>query len=478
MAYKTSYTGAGMDEIFNKSKKFTVNDEVWQVISSEIETLDISHVLKPGNYIYSGKLTIPKMDKLYALNSNAFTGTTLNGSYMIFVQMINYNLYQYISSHGIIEANDDAIVIAWIRQSDFTYIPYIYWNNEPSNSMMTFAINNTNDVGSHKFNEQLRKFNSTGLQYYDSLSATYKDYISSGAMSTSIYGNVKDIFTTIDNNLSFVTNLTDHMNNSDIHVTADEKTEYSNKYTSSTAKTDLDTWQKTFLDTVQTKIDKLSNNITTGLSTIQSTQEELTTHANNKTMHPSDSQKTSWDSKADGDHTHTKDQITISTSDVIGVIDPSNIPSTAKEIQVTVTDETSLLALKKTQVHNGCWVLQKSDTSEYPLYYVVIDDTKLGSMDAFQLLHELPYSSDKFVWSNFKNKPTTLDELGLDVLPNSEVMKMTEEADNLSQQSDTAYKTALTKTSPLDQQDNSFSMENLIDLIDYKMQIIRSLISN
>ena len=102
MGYKTSYTGAGMDEIFNKSKSFKVNDASWMVIPSSITTLDISKVLRSGNYIYSGKLNIPEMDQLYGFNtSTSQVTTTLTGSYMIFVRMINYNIYQMISAHSI-----------------------------------------------------------------------------------------------------------------------------------------------------------------------------------------------------------------------------------------------------------------------------------------------------------------------------------------------------------------------------------------
>ena len=43
------------------------------VIPSSITTLDISKILRSGNYIYSGKLNIPEMDQLYGFNTSILT---------------------------------------------------------------------------------------------------------------------------------------------------------------------------------------------------------------------------------------------------------------------------------------------------------------------------------------------------------------------------------------------------------------------
>ena len=480
MGYKTSYTGAGMDEIFTKSKSFEVNDESWTVIPSSITTLDISKVLRSGNYIYSGKLSIPAMDQLYGFNTTTSqTATTLTGSYMIFVRMINFNIYQMISSHSIYENNSDMIVIAWIRQANYTYIPKIYHNNEPSNTMLAFADSAINDKGIHKYPNQLRKFSDTdNIQYYDMISASYKDLICNGGMSTTIYGSITDVFNYIDQHLSIGTNMNDHMNDSTIHISTDEKTEYESKATTDSVNTLYNNLKTTFLNELESKISTVAETITASETTVNTVKESLTTHTNDTVKHPSSDKISDWNSKADKDHTHTKDEITISTDNVIGILDPANIPDEAKEIQVNTSTKTQLLALTKTDVHNGCWVLLKSATSDNINYYVVIDDTKLGTMDAFQQLNNDPYKSTDLVWDNIQNKPTTIDQLCDDVITNSEVDKLVSTANSTSTTTKSKIDSALAKASPLDNQDASFSMENLIDLIDYKMQIIRSLISN
>lgn len=479
MGYKTSYTGAGMDEIFTKSKSFEVNDESWTVIPSSITTLDISKVLRSGNYIYSGKLSIPAMDQLYGFNTtNSQTAATLTGSYMIFVRMINYNIYQMISSHSIYENNSDMIVIAWIRQANYTYIPKIYFNNEPSNTMLAFADSATNDKGIHKYPNQLRKFSdANNIQYYDMISTSYKDLICNGGMSTTIYGSITDVFNYIDQHLSIDTNMTEHMNDSTIHISTDEKTEYESKATTNSVNTLYNNLKTTFLNELESKISTVAETITASETIVNTVKESLTTHTNDTVKHPSSDKISDWNSRADKDHTHTKDEITISTDNVIGILDPANIPDEAKEIQVNTSTKTQLLALTKTDVHNGCWVLLKSTTSDNTNYYVVIDDTKLGTMDAF-----ICYSNPPEVplWENIQDKPTSIEELGLtENSSNTEVDTLVENATTKTTETEEIVNKSLNSLNTMkENQDNSFAMENLIDLIDYKMQIIRSLISN
>ena len=477
MAYKSSYTGEKMDEILAKSKNFTKNDESWTVLSPSITTLDVSNVMKPGNYIYSGNLFIPEMDPLYGYTKTTKDSMTLTGNYIIFVRRINYNIYQYISAHGIYENNDDMIVIAWIRQSDYTYTPKFYYNNEPSNSMMGFATSESSDKCTHKYPNQMRKFdNDAALKYFDAATQTYVSFVEGGAMSSTVYGNVENVFSLIDSTVPTPIDYASHMNNETIHVTTAEKTSYANKMTEEKATDMLDAWESDFLVNLNEQIQVVKDQITTVNSMISPIQSSLDTHKTDTTKHPTNTQIANWDSKSDKDHTHTIDQITISATDVIGVLDPSNISDDAKEKQVTVTDKSALLALTNSDVHNGCWVLQKSATSNVITYYVVVDDTKLGTDAAFQQLSTTPYSSTDLVWSNISGSPTTIDELGLAV-SNDSIDQKVSNANNLATTANNSVNAVIDKAEPLMMQDNSFAMENLIDLIDYKMQLISTLLN-
>lgn len=478
MAYKSSYTGEVMDEILAKSKSFTKNDESWTMLSSSITTLDVSNVMKPGNYIYSGNLFIPEMEPLYGYTKTTKESMTLTGSYMIFVRRINYNIYQFISAHSIYDTNDDTIVIAWIRQPNYNCIPRFYYNNEPSNAMFGFAASETSDKSAHKYPNQIRKFdNEASLKYYDETSKKYLSFVEGGAMQVSVYGDIENVFTMIDNTVPAPIDYSTHMNDTTIHVTAAEKATYAAKLTNDTATTALDSWKTEFLSSLNTQIKTVKDTISTVNSTISPIQSSLSSHAADITKHPTTSQISTWNSKADKNHTHTEDEITISADDVIGVIKPENISDEAKEIQVTVTSKTKLLALTKSDVHNGCWVLMKSSTSNSITYYVVVDDTKLGTEAAFQQLSTAPYSSTDLVWANITNKPTTIDELGVAV-SNANVDTMVKNANTLATSANSSVNAVVDKVEPLKMQDNSFAMENLIDSIDYKMQLIENLLSS
>lgn len=477
MAYKSSYTGEVMDEILAKSKSFTKNDESWTVFSSSITTLDVSNVMKPGNYIYSGNLFIPEMEPLYGYTKSTRDSMTLTGSYMIFVRRINYNIYQFINAHSIYDTNDATIVIAWIRQPNYSYIPRFYYNNEPSNAMFGFATSETFDKGTHKYPNQIRKFNNeSSLKYYDEKSKKYVSFVEGGAMPTSIYGNVEDVFTMIDNTVPAPIDYSTHMNDSSIHMSMDEKAIYTSKLTSDTVTTTLDSWENEFLNSLNTQIKTVKNQISAINSDASQVQSRLSDHIADNTLHPTTDQISIWDSKADIDHTHTEDQITISVDDVVGVVNPENISDEAKEIQVTVTSSADLLSLTKSDVHNGCWVLLKSTSGDIT-YYVVVDDTKLGNEAAFQQLSTSPYSAADLVWSNVSNKPTTIDELGVAV-SNADVDTMVNSMNALATTADSSINAIADKAEPLTMHDNSFAMENLIDLIDYKMQLIENLLSS
>ena len=103
----------------------------------------------------------------------------------------------------------------------------------------------------------------------------------------------------------------------------------------------------------------------------------------------------------------------------------------------------------------------------------------VGKMDELIAAVKLGGSATSDVeWNDVKNKPTTITQICDDVITNSAVDELVNTTNTKSATTETNINSALGKISPLNTRDNSFIMENLIDLIDYKMQIIRSLISN
>lgn len=103
----------------------------------------------------------------------------------------------------------------------------------------------------------------------------------------------------------------------------------------------------------------------------------------------------------------------IEASKIQGTINLSNLPKSAVERLTIVNDETAMLGLTNDNVQNGDTV----KLSDSGLMYFVKDDTKLGTMEAFE-----PYtvgSAASVEWSGVLNKPTTLSGYGITDAVNS-----------------------------------------------------------
>lgn len=475
MSYKVSYTGSDIDSILQKAQSFEVSNEAWIVIPSTVTTLELSKLFRVGNYIYSGTVKFPTMDKLYGITSDTYSGKSIATSSMIFVRYLNNNYYQYLHLDGIADQHKKELVIVWVRQTDYTYSPKFFFLDEEFTNRMGFATNITNDIGNVKFDKQIRYFTSDkSFEYYDERSNKYISFLSN-ALPTNIYGTVTDIFNYVDSHI-IDADFTNHMNDSTIHTTSTEKAKWNAMEHEDDAKAAASKVQTDMPEYLDQIMEEPTNNIAAAQQTITDTDQNLTTHANDTTKHPSATQKSSWDSKADGNHTHTKAQITIDASNVTGTFTADQIAEDAKERQVTVANQTALLALTKTSAQNGDWVLLND--ANYPLYYVVIDDTKLGTMDAFQQLTS-PDIEDKS-WSAVQNKPTTFEELSItDAMSNSDTDSLIDDLNSGKATVTSGIETLKTASAKYtgEMQDKSQMMETMIDLIDAKMQVISEVLS-
>ena len=106
--------------------------------------------------------------------------------------------------------------------------------------------------------------------------------------------------------------------------------------------------------------------------------------------------------RAEASHTHVSDDITsLDASKLTGVIDIARLPAAALE-RLTIVDNTEArLALTINDVQNGDTV-QEDDTG---LLYRVIDDSKLGTEEAFRAYTS--GASSTVPWSGVLNKPET-----------------------------------------------------------------------
>ena len=472
MAYSVSYTGSSMDTILAKGLNFEAQDEAWIVIPSDITTLDVSKVLHSGNYVYTGILSLPAMEQLYGYKTTTTqAATTVNCTCMIFVRRINQTIYQFISTRGIQDNADKTMGIVWINNT-----PKVFFLSEESNSMMAMVAGESADKGIHKFNSQIRVFKDTKMiKYYDQISGSYKQFIMD-MMPKSIYGDVSNFFRFVDTNVTQkYAKFKTHTQDSNTHVTSANKTTYDSKYRSDLLESDVNTWKTTFLSEFNTQVNNLKNTITTIQNKVSNYTTTLSNHSNNTTLHPTQSQINNWNSKKEKVHTHTTNEITIDAANVTGKFTVDQIPDIAKERMTVVDSTTAMLTLTKDTVQIGDWVFVQD--ADYPLLFVVIDDTKLNSLDGYQQMIENP---PELIWDNVQNKPTTYAQLGIeDDMNNSDVDLLVTNLNNEVSNVQTVVDDITTKINVYsdDRVSSTHNLETSIDIADQKLSALYNVMS-
>ena len=470
MAYSVSYTGSSMDTILAKGLNFEAQDEAWIVIPSDITTLDVSKVLHSGNYVYTGILSLPAMEQLYGYKTTTTqAATTVNCTCMIFVRRINQTIYQFISTRGIQDNADKTMGIVWINST-----PKVFFLSEESNSMMAMVAGESADKGIHKFNNQIRVFKDTKMiKYYDQISNSYKQFIMD-MMPKSIYGDVSNFFNFVDTNLTnYYTFFTTHMEDSSVHMSNTEKTSFDDKYRSDLVESDIISRIEEFFAELDTQISNVKSTITAIQNKINNYATSLSNHINDTTLHPTQAQIYDWNSKKDAVHSHTTDEITIDASNVTGTFTIDQIPDQAKERMIVVDSTTAMLALTKDAVQTGDWVFVQD--VDYPLLFVVIDDTKLNSLDGYQQMIENP---PELIWDNVKNKPITYDELNItDDMSNSEVNSLQSDLNTKATAAQSSVDTLTQKMSIYsdDRIKSTHILETSIDTADQKLTALYNL---
>lgn len=509
MGYKLSYTGSQIDTILQKSQRFDVNDHSWIMIKPDIKSLNITDLMKPGNYVFNGELSFPALTALYAARFDDFDAFTTTGYFLIIVEQSYNIIYQTIHDSGNFYSSDHTMILSWVRQSDYTYKPYYYYLNEPGNMNLAFMENEskypiTQHPPKYNFDKQLRlMYGSKEFKYYDSTINAYKSVLN-GYMSKKVYGDLQDVYNYIQSQLNIkfteegIPNFSEHIVGSPSqHLTSADKTALADKPTTAyiteeynAIKSEVESKLTTSMTSVIIALNAIDSRIATAL-------DNLTSHVSNADIHPSASQKSTWNSNADRDHIHTKDEITINTNDVIGDYDNTEtlLRNAAQRMKVVHTHD-EMLALTLDDVNLNDWVFCTNEDPQvtisitaknleliqnntgtdnsYKELYVVSDVSKLGTMAAFTMLTEPNYDDSDIMFSNFTGMPTTTEGLGLDTVSANKLDTMNEELASISSSINTDNLTSAIET--LKDADYPVIIETLIDAIDAKIKLINSIV--
>lgn len=414
MAWTTNYSGLQLDETLEKGRDLKIVNNGWiKLEASESSPTNLGNLRNPGNYSTSYWIDGPTLEENISL---------LN----ISVILINDVIHQFINVLGYtysrIVSDDD--VSEWS-------IDQTYGILKPSVSAPTNVVD-----GKTVWLDTTIATSPILKIYYN---GEWKEVISASAMQSTVYdpqGKKIDIFEYINSSLSKILNnsssinFEDHINSVDIHVTAAEK----DKWDTAPTVDSLDD----HVAEIKSDIDK---NITEGYKSDISKFKELDTaiteadtifehHITNTTIHPDASKRNKWNSKSDNTHTHHQDgKVIVDPAHVSGVIPLNKLPYDVDEKVFDVKSISEMYTYSKNQVHVGDTFC--IETADGNIWYVVVDDQKLGSEEGYKLISK-PTNAD---WSKITNRPTTVSGYEItDAVSTSDVSDIQDRVDDLKEE--------------------------------------------
>lgn len=469
MLYKSLYSGPKIDELLEAIGNIRKVDNGWvKLTSTEDEPIDFNDLINPGNYSFDYWINSPE-GKDYPTPVKAVV--TQEGDI----------IRQYIFSLGY---ND----CAYYRIYNQTTKEFGSWIDKSLIPGLT--VGDTAPENPEPNNIWINTSNKDAVvQYFDGTTNSWQSLNPEDYMDTSIYNSTGLMFengiynwiierttniTGGDNPVDF----TDHIEDSTIHLTVSEKADIDSKPTKSELIDALNKLADELVQLIVNQTSKTGIDMSTYEILINNLMESLLVHESDLVKHPNTEQITDWGSKSDANHTHTPDEIQIDISDIVGEYTMDMLPDNIKERQVQVNNESELLSLSIKDVQNGdfVYVISIEDgelESSTNMLYVVVDDTKLGTIDAYKCLSTPPR---EVTWDEVNNKPTTLDELDVEYITNDYIDDKISALQKLVDTTTEDLESVETAIGLIDQKSYSHYMETIIDIIDNKMKFINDII--
>lgn len=402
MGYKAGYSMATMTQLLNKIRDLDIKNTGWTKLASNAqEPVFLDNLLTPGNYSITYWRQGPA-----SVTSKIPINVSINKKNGITYQTVFYmtTIFERIYDEP------TAVWGGWAQLQSLTDSEFQSTEPlNPSDNMIWF------DTSSEK--PEIKVFNAvTGRWEY-----AHPDKM----LKVSVYdpqGKATDYYGYVDSGIT-AAGLRDahvvfeaHIDNDALHITAEERA----KWNGAQDDTAMELSVTTTMNEVKSTVAGLVGTAGTKTAEIQAQADALRmsfdTHTTNTAIHPTHSKQNDWISKADGNHEHYLDsRVTLTPDDISGVFSVQRFDAGAMERGVTVNTTEIMLGLTVADIQNGDSVFNK----ENQFAYFVIDQTKLGSMEAF-----LQYSAYQapFTWANVENKPTTIAGYGItDAYTNNDI---------------------------------------------------------
>ena len=393
MSWTTNYSGPQIDETLEKGRDLKIVNNGWYKLdASESSPTNLGNLKNPGNYVTFYWIDGPTLEK--QISHLKISVILINDKIHQFVNALEYTFSRII---------DDDNKSNW--SIDQTYGTLKPGASAPSTNLVdgkTLWLDTTN-------------VNIPILKLY--IDGIWKEVIPASVMQRMIYdpqGKKTDIFNYIETSISKLLNesesidFEDHINATDIHVTAAEKAKWDSSPTTESLRKNI--------DEIKSDID---NNINEGyrndISKFEDLDDSITEtntiyehHVKNTTIHPDTTKRTEWNNKADGYHTHSQDgKVTIDPAHVAGIVPLDKLSYSVKERVYFVRSIEAMYAYPLNPIHNGDMFCIETGTEDN--WYIVINDQAIGTENAYRLIN----AQSAIEWSRITNTPTTISGYGI-----------------------------------------------------------------
>ena len=358
MGWPTKYTGEVMDSTLEKGRQMKTSNNGWiRMESSESKPTDLNNLKNTGNYITEYWTNGP--DGLTSRNIKPVNIT---------VNDIGGILYQFLSAREVI----------FSRQilEDGTTTPWII---DQSNGALTRGSSSpANPVDGKTLWLDSSDSNNAILKLY--INGEWVEIRSKNIMKKSVYdpqGKETDIYEYIENAINKgnldagITDMTDyskHIQDSSIHITADELEKLKALPTTDTLKERTDEIKSGLKTSVENTIGTDKSKYASVSENYDKLYMNQMTHTSDGSIHPFSSDIEKWNKKADKDHTHKAEDHTVKVSydKVSGGIPTSVMPYYVKERAYKIDSEDDLKSIAKNPYHSGdVFYKEAYDTGKY-----------------------------------------------------------------------------------------------------------------
>ena len=400
MGYRLGYTGPEVDVLLQKANAATIINNGWEKLAStSVNPVNLDNLMTQGNYSISYWQNGPE---------SMLTSGPIN----ICVTKDATTTYQTIYESGKIyrrETTADSFSGGWIQQQNDTDIDI--GASTPTNPCDNYIwIDTSGEAPIIKIYKEdanawipVTADDLARASVYDpqGIQQPIDEYLNAKIEEANLEHAGEDF----NNHLT-----AGESEGYPIHVTADEKTTWSNGI----SKTDAEPYITNMESELQTYADDQINNTSAIINNLNTRVNEMNTkiaeHITDTSIHVTTADMTRWNNKADADHTHNNDgSVTVSASNVVGLIPIERLDPSVLERNYTVNSYSEMIALTKNEVQNGDSIYI-NDT--HPTAWFVIDDTKLGDginwtegiiSDTERDWSSVCYGNDKFVAITFNN---------------------------------------------------------------------------